>query len=409
MKIATNKHEEILKQLPDFVLGEVGKWQTWRISRHIAQCAACQKERDRLVVLYGQLRTLQTETPPQLPVVPNLPNIAPSTFVLGGKTMNRRAVIAASAALILATTGGAIAYKTYATQRVVVTSEVINGNNTGWMWFFSGNYQGKVQVFDIKGKPLTDEQYVNNSSPQGTLHIRREKGNITISKFVSGFGKHLLVDHQGKTIGFAILSPMTATEQITQTQKEKESDDALIDYYNSVNRVATSSGIGSAGISSYPQMIGGTVKYTPVSESFNGGRRQVEAGGGMSWKVYGDVKVKMNAYLPKKTIKIDEKQVTFPASTVPSGGESTPMLSSKNLPTDGNNFFHRLHIRRLSEPEIYWTIAQSGGIDSKTGRWEKLDRSGSFKGYGKHEVKDENGKVLMRLEVLLRTKVAPLK
>jgi hypothetical protein len=105
MKIATNKHEEILKQLPDFVLGEVGKWQTWRISRHIAQCAACQKERDRLVVLYGQLRTLQTETPPQLPVVPNLPNIAPSTFVLGGKTMNRRAVIAASAALILATTG----------------------------------------------------------------------------------------------------------------------------------------------------------------------------------------------------------------------------------------------------------------------------------------------------------------
>jgi hypothetical protein len=117
----------------------------------------------------------------------------------------------------------------------------------------------------------------------------------------------------------------------------------------------------------------------------------------------------MNAYLPEKTIKIDEKQVTFPASTVPSGGESHPMPATKNLPSEGNAILQKLHIRLLKEPEIYWTIAQSGGIDSKTGHWEKLDRSGSFKGYGTHEVKDETGKVLMRLEVSPGTKAAPPK
>jgi hypothetical protein len=441
MKTA-KRHEEILKQLPGFVLGEVGGWQKWRLSRHIAGCPLCQKERDRLSVLYGQLRTLQSETPPPVPILPMVPNIAPQSITLGGKVMNKRMVFAASAALCLLVGGGAIAYKLRPPTMLLGVGEQSDANpnitkNGGWSigWYFYGQYQGKVEVFDTTGKSLTKEQYLNGSSASSPLLVRRQeelggKERILFENTIHGFGKHELTNVQGQKIGYVVLSPMNAEEKQIKDEEEKSDREAWLDYYNSVERISPTHPtdpakpyIGGRGYGSeepFFQMVGGTVDYPvftvpkELQSKFAENDYAMSFSGGISWKVYGDVKVKITSYLPEMPISIFDWKGSLPPATVVQTCESKSLPKEEDLsPAEADYlqyFLRNLHLRPLGEPEVYWTIADispafkgnrtyEDNVVDDAERWKKIKRTGSFKGYGTHEVKDTQGKVLMRIEV----------
>jgi hypothetical protein len=434
-KTMSNKsiHDGIFAELPDFVQGEIKGWRKWQMRRHIAQCSICQKENARLTQLYGQLRTFQSETPPQMSMVPN---IAPTTFVLGGKIMNKRMVLAATAALCLLVGGGAIAYKLRPPVMRIGVGELSGKDNRSasgsrTMWYFAGDYQGKVQVFDAKGNPLTNEECVNGSSPTSPLLMRRQKvenmrkaGKILFETTVQGFGKHNLTNVQGQKNGYVILSPMNAKEKQIEDDSIKANINAIVDYHNSIERV-TPSHKGASGpkrINGY-QLVGAYVDYPVLSlpkELQTEFRKTfgIKVIGGMSWKVYGDVKVKVTSYLPEKSLAIHGWKGKIGPSIVVIEGES------KSLPTADAELFsgeskvlERLKRLDLPKPEIYWTIAnvsenwsigenwsidnvwEKDNADRENGRWKSVKRTGSFTGYGTHEVKDTQGKVLMRIEV----------
>jgi hypothetical protein len=251
-------------------------------------------------------------------------------------------------------------------------------------WYLSGDFLGKTQVFDADGK-LAGTWDVDAGNPNGQRSVKVEG----VRHELRGPGRHEIRDAAGQLLGSVVLQPATA-EDLQRQEREREQ---MVLHWQ---RLFT----GKADLGNAPivGLIVGNPRYPQVS-----------------WVLVGYASVKATYYGGKEPVR---------ETTASKRPEELPWESA---PAQYQSFFERLRALfppRDAEPQIRWAIPKqtegrysSAGIwNDTTGdtapsvvpvegvspipdRWVEVESRGTASGYGKHEVRDRNGTLLLELEV----------
>jgi hypothetical protein len=280
--------------------------------------------------------------------------------------MKRRAVLAATAALTFVTITGAVAARHY----LSFTPHFTFSDNHGTTWDIRTNLPGTLRFFSAEGK-LIGQMTTDGGFPRGSdIVLITYAGRQDHT--VHGYGKHLLRSKSGALLGYlevVPLSPREKLEQKTAAVAARSSLEALYKEPNNFTANGPDSG-GSGGVTGSPGLTAGYLTDH-----------------GLSWKMVG------YALVTAEYISGDKPERQQ--------GAGSALPSADVVPLPVRDQFARLAALAPSldaVPQVYWQIA---GDDHTVahGTWRDLRRSGQFAGYGKHEVKDENGKTVLVLTV----------
>lgn len=395
-------------RMDDLVTGQLGPLAAWRLRRRIARDPALAREFTEIQQMQADLRSLARQNssrPAQSPA---------TTWTIGGLTMKRRAVLAASLLTIFAITGGAVASRYWSKPAADASCTM-----RGWdidSWYFHGQFRGNATVVSPKGN-YVNKLPLNGSSSSASIRVIYSMNKREVAQAdLSGMGKHSIRDRSGNLLGSIILSPLTDEDVKMIKKAEDEVAHNFLDFYQRIERVTPSDDKrGFYPVMAVPGLVGGYFReYVRV----HGETRSVTQGA--SWKVYGQAGVKAQHLTKSRVIVVTERegiQLRIPLeakSIVESGAtQSIPSPASiERMPPDQKSFFEGIEFRGQSTPQIYWSLADPDG-DGKTpflstGEWRHVLRTGQFTGYGRHEVKDESGKTVLVLTVspLTPTKTA---
>lgn len=205
-----------IQAITDLVTGQLSPLASWRLRRRIAASPVLARELKEIEALHADLRLLQTEEVTQRPPVwgstsATAHTVKSSSFwILGGIAMNRRVVVAATAALcLLCVTGGYAAvhylYKPF--------HDMDAGN--GLVWHADHHFRGEVKFYDVNGT----YQGSNGTDGEDNAPV---SATVTVSgqSFpVFGAGRHAIEDKSGKLLGTVELVPETKEEREAWRQK----------------------------------------------------------------------------------------------------------------------------------------------------------------------------------------------
>jgi len=369
MNAVTRKHEASRRQLVHLAAGELGPIASWWLRRQIAADANLAQEWEEVRQLWSGLGQLRD------PVAPaRLPEWPRSELrAVAAARSPRRAVLAVGVTALLAVTG-AVASRFWSDW----ISQTSFTDARGRVWRLSGSYQGKTEVLDETGR-VTGEWSTDEGNPQGTRIVQVEG----IRRELRELGRHEVRDGAGRLLGYVKLSGISDAER-QQLDLLREWDAFVWEALYLGERDAV---LGMGNPAALPGLVSGH-----------------HAEGGVSWVVRGYVRVTatysgVEGAAEQRATSL-RREALEPANAAPRYRPHLErMLSS--LP------------RQDAEPEVRWALAAEPAVltygappgkGSQPQRlnacqWLHVRKRGTAKGYGKHEVRDEDGKTVLVLEV----------
>lgn len=383
-------HRETLRaQIVHLAAGELGPLASWRLRRQIARDPELGREWKQVHRLWGDLQTLQRAPVPSTvrPVwpFPRAERLSAPPFILGGIIMKRRTVFAALA-LVLLLVSGAVAGR----QWLQFTPNFSVSDTQGHLWFVKTKFRGKVTLLDAQERKIG--QFLNDyplSDPtSGTVHLTYAH---RLQADFKGEGRHEVYEEDGSLLGYVELSPLTPDDERKLAEQKSEFQQVTEEMYRLPERVTPSNEHhGYAEVVSYPGLVAGYFGHQ-----------------GVSWKVYGYAQVKARCLAGPEP---DEQQ-----------GKTGALTSLDQLPPPMRDMAARLNAlapRPGDTPRIVWaragenqtegdTVQHAGDYALQNGQWTAVRASGTISGYGRHAIKDENGKTVLILEVSPLTTSGP--
>ena len=349
-------------KMDDLATGQLGPLAAWRLRRHIARDPALAREfaeirqlHDDLQMLVGEKKQLAARRP-----------ISPMTWTIGGLTMKRRVVLAAAAALTCATVTGAVAARHF----LDMTPHAAFTDSQGRLWDIRTNLPGTIRLFNTEGRQI-GQMTTDGGSPRGSDIVLVSCAGQQ-DQTLHGYGKHLLRSRTGAILGSLNVSPLSAQDKQQQAASGMAARNGLEALYREPNTF-TANAPGSGGKGGVTGAVGLTAGHLTDR--------------GISWKLIGYAMVTAD-YLTGEKPEHQE-------------GRGSALPSADSVPFPARGEFARLMSLAPplgAAPQLYWQIAGDNHTIEK-GTWRDLRRTGSFTGYGKHEVKDENGKTVLVLTV----------
>jgi hypothetical protein len=343
-------------QMDDLATGQLGMFAAWRLRRRIARDPSLTREFAEIQKLRTEMQSLVRRSAPY--------TTSPATLTIGGLTMKRRTVLAATAALTFVTVTGAVAARHY----LDLTPHSSFTDNQGHPWDIRTNLPGTIRLFNPEGK-LIGQMTTDGGFPRGSDIVLVTYAGQQDST-VHGYGKHLLRNTKGTILGSVEIAPFSAQDKASQKTASEQNWSGLEALYREPNTFATADSGGREGVLG---AIGLTAGYRTDE--------------GLSWKMIGYASVTAEYVMGGKS----ELQT----------GKGGPLPSLDITPLPMRTLLTRLGTLAPAPgtaPQIYW---QRVGKDHTIhrGAWCDLQDSGKFTGYGRHEVKDKNGKTILVLTV----------
>jgi hypothetical protein len=398
--VTEDRHARYRARLVDLAHGELNPWDAFLLRSHLRHCPTCRREWSEIGTLWGSLRRLSADVP-ALSTRPRLK----------GKAMQTRLALAASAA-VAGIVGASVAARalfphryapaTVARKQDAETRESRGEFETsrmveslGQFWFAYGTGRGKLLIYDRDGKEVSSlTLWGRKGSAFGaTVEVRAE--SKPLGKFRVAMGtRYAYRDANRRFLYSCAVVPLTAREIADLEAEDRADAKRYADLYrNPACITLDTAGKSGGGYEELPGLIAwslevmrdetGTLMMTPDDKA-----RPLD-NGGLAWKLYGDARVTM-------TLLTDAEPYVRTYRTRPRKAD-TPVSEGV--------------------PKIYWYQAVSPGDAppppnvsaiygvgrncwiTADGTFYETRQAGQFTGYGKHTVRDENGKILMTLDV----------
>jgi hypothetical protein len=237
-------------------------------------------------------------------------------------------------------------------------------------WTIRTTMAGKLQLVNRDGQPDRDHHWEspNVYLPSDEIELNSDNtGKIVLH----GYGRHALRTTSGVLIGYLDVTPFTASDQ---RRIQLEDDESVRSY---------------AALVKDPEVF--TDRIPHAGDQWLGSWTGVLAGyffdTGASYKVVGYCQV-------TATCRTGNPQ------TVNATAQPLPLLADvPSAMRENASRILALAPPRNAEPQIYWQIADKADHTVVKGHWHIIKRSGRFTGYGRHEVKDENGETILTLDI----------
>lgn len=412
-------------EMDDLVTGQLSLLAAWWLRRQIARSPGLAREFAEIQQMRDGLQSLAQDSKHPLTARKTAKVASEATITLGGFTMKRRIAVTACAAFVLtgSAAAAAVAYRSYFyfRSRVSVThSNAEPGIHHDWE--ISGRFQGRVCVLGLNGRRIYEDPHPGeNADAPMQIRFRRRKQSFRVPRGIAidslpydvttvirGPGRHEIRDRRGQVVGTVLLSSWTEADATQVETEKRDREEAKEDFSRSPERLAPCWGRGSAEL--VAQGMGAVAGRSPEQ--------------GASWKVmgYADVEARY-----RTGIRQHQKSYLTPPLKPEELAEYLLQLPPRERESAERHLQRMISIAPKPEapPVIYWAFAggekyhgpglgsydpvgdyavqavpkQGGYLVDKTGRWPQVRRSGQFMGYGKHEVKDENGKTVLVLTV----------
>jgi hypothetical protein len=367
------QRDKLRQQIVHLAAGELGPLDAWRLRRRIARDPELAREWGEVKALWKDMKLLRTATPHVIrPDRPALLVAAP-TLTLGGITMKRRTVIAAFVTVLFAVTGAVAAR-----QWMNFGPSAAIGDRQGRLWHLSGNFRGKVTIYDAAGKMAG--RYRNDSGDPETGVLKVDVAGTHAE--LPGSGKYPILNKDGVLLGTLELSTLSDQDRSEMLAAADDAERELVARYNAGPGFPLASD-GSSGLTSMPGVVIG-----------------YDQSRGLSWKMLGYGSVTARYLHPHLSQQAGQSAPFTPEQLrdmPPQAREYTQRLVSLAPPTN-------------AEPEIYWTRAgkdKRGTYPVQNGWWKEVQSTGKIQGYGRHEVKDTSGRTVLVLNVTPLTHLTP--
>lgn len=280
--------------------------------------------------------------------------------------MKRRTVFAACAVCLFSITGVAVA-----TRKWQYTGPEISAQDAARRtWDVRTPMEGHIRLLDQKGGLLGE---IDSNGIYPASDLIEVTCDQDVHLFLHGYGRHEVRSETGTLLGYVDASPRT------EEDKRRERD-AM------VKQLPRSIAMYRSPEVFYPfegQLVlprDGTADLGMAAAYY----RQP----GVAWKMIGYGRVIANCPLDARP-----RMQYSAAASAPSPAE-LPAPLRKQAET------MRDYIPASdSIPRIYWQMAAGADRTIVDGHWNNIAHSGSFTGYGHHEVRDARGKLILSLDV----------
>ena len=359
------KSEKSHLALTALAAGELLGLKAVLLRRQIAKNPQLKREYEEINTLWADLKQLQAEP------IHNKINLAwsgqnnPKKYQKETKKMilPRRNFAIAGVVLTLTSAGG-FAAKQFL-QPIYYNAMYVDKN--GHTWSFKSDLSSNAIILDTKGKELWTATTTDSSVPYSD---KTEVNVLGKNNVFHGFGFFEVKDQKDQIIGSIKITPLA--------QKDKK---RLEDSYHKVEQ---------RQIQAYNPGILPPADFQSGVWQYIGGAVVNQTKMGLAWKLIGYGRVSAKYQRDGKTsidniVSLDmfenelEKPQKLPEKTVA-----------------------RLAPAKDAEPILVWSMGAkdaSGKYAIKDGQWVNLENSGVVKGYGKHEIRDNQGKVVMIFDI----------
>jgi len=361
--------EALRARMDDLATGQLSPLAAWRLRRRIAADPDLSREWEDIRQLRQDLRYLVREQQALQPARPVAPQSSVPIYRLGGITMKRRTVLAATAASLLLMTGAFAAHRWLDTSAAFSFTDANHRN-----WTIHTGIAGKIHFIDAQGQDSPSELVSEGGFPASdTVRLACNTKGIDVT--LHGYGRHAIRSANGDLIGYLEVSPLSTDDQQRLREQGEKSQKGIGAMYTQPEVFTSSNDIGESGMNTSPGLAAGFYQHP-----------------GVSWKVLGYAQVTAVCLVDGRQ---NRQQGT--ADVAPSLDTLSPQVPAPIR--EALTRLVSLAPPRNAPPRIFWQIADTADHSVVGGRWRTIARSGSFTGYGRHEVEDEKGKTLLTLDV----------
>lgn len=402
-----DQHQRYQSQMVDLAHGELSSWDTFLLRWHIALCPACRREWAEVERLWGSLRQLS-------------PTVS-SRLRLKGKAMQVRVALAVSTAVICIV-GGSVASRILSPRQIApAVSKDDTAVDMGYecsipvgsidqFWYAKGEGRGKLQIYDAAGKQVRTLDISGRGTAESIkVQVRSLKNKTTLDEFpLRLLQRYNIRDVQGQILSSVAYVPFTEAEEMRYQKEESEDRARLVDIYRNPACVTLdTTGKTGGGYIALPGLFAWCLDVMRDESGTltldQSGKVQHLDSAGLAWKVIGHARITMTLLTTPKpytrhySTSDAQSQAQIRVGCpeiipyIPTANAIPQIHWSQSAPAPDDTALDFNFTTRVANGKRYWI--------GPNGAWHKAILSGVTTGYGKHTIKDVNGKPLMILDV----------